>query len=796
MALLKQSTSYVRVFAMVDSADHFSAKTGLTVVVNLSKAGAAFGAAAGAVAEIGNGMYKVTLSTADSGTVGDLAYHCTSAGADDTQFVDQVSAGDIANLDAAVSSRPTAAAVATAVWAETTRAITDKAGFALSAGGVAAIWDALLTGISTVGSIGKLLEDNVDAAISTRLATAGYTVPPTVTLIADAIWNRLTSAITTANSIGKLLVDNVDEAVSSRLSAAGYTAPDNTGITTLTDRLTAGRATLLDNLADLDAAITSRMATFVYTAPPTVALIANEVWNRLTSAITTAGSIGKFLQDQLDVTVGSRLATVGYTAPDNTGIDTLESRLTEPRATLLDNLADLDVAVSTRLADVDYVAPTTPPTVGAIADAVWDAAMADHLDAGTVGASLNGAGSAGDPWNTPLPAAYAAGTAGQIIGDGLDVSVGSRMATFAYTAPDNAGVATLLDRLSAVRATGLDTILAGINTLISYLTETRAQNLDNLDVAVSTRLADADYTAPDNGGISTLTGLLTGPRAAALDLIVGIDTMVATRLEAADIPTIVDAVWDALTSGMTAVGSVGKLIGDKLPNLDLAVSSRMSSAADTGDPWEVSLLGYGVGSAGKYIRDALALVDVAVSSVGGGTPPTVGAIADAVWDEAMAGHLTGGSTGASLNGAGVAGDPWSAELPGDYVAGSAGYAMGHIAAFGTGEVTVISPVAVDGTTINLVQGDTYDADEGRALTFTSASWPILTGATVKMILVGQNVTDEYNMVVVDADTVQLELTSAQTDPLISSYRYRVLATLANGHEQTLVQGLLLVDRTP
>ena len=55
-----------------------------------------------------------------------------------------------------------------------------------------------------------------------------------------------------------------------------------------------------------------------------------------------------------------------------------------------------------------------------IADAVWDEAISGHLGAGSTGAALNAAGSAGDPWTTPLPGAYGAGTAGYIIGTNVD----------------------------------------------------------------------------------------------------------------------------------------------------------------------------------------------------------------------------------------------------------------------------------------------------------------------------------------------------------------------------------------
>ena len=46
------------------------------------------------------------------------------------------------------------------------------------------------------------------------------------------------------------------------------------------------------------------------------------------------------------------------------------------------------------------------------------------------------------------------------------------------------------------------------------------------------------------------------------------------------------------------------------------------------------------------------------------------------WDEVLADHLTSGSTGAALNAAGAAGDPWSTTLPGAYGAGSAGFIVG------------------------------------------------------------------------------------------------------------------------
>lgn len=96
MARITKGETYTRAFFMTDSADHLTGKTGLTVAVTLSKAGAAFAAAGGTVTELTSGWYKIALTTTDTNTSGDLAFHCTSAGADATDFMDQVG---VANID-------------------------------------------------------------------------------------------------------------------------------------------------------------------------------------------------------------------------------------------------------------------------------------------------------------------------------------------------------------------------------------------------------------------------------------------------------------------------------------------------------------------------------------------------------------------------------------------------------------------------------------------------------------------------------------------------------------------------
>jgi hypothetical protein len=111
--LLKQSTARSVVVLMIDSSDHLSGKTGLTLTINASKDGAAFSSITPTVTELSYGFYKLALTTSHTDTLGDLALHVTATGADATDKVWQV----LADLP---GTSPTAAAIADAVWDEAT----------------------------------------------------------------------------------------------------------------------------------------------------------------------------------------------------------------------------------------------------------------------------------------------------------------------------------------------------------------------------------------------------------------------------------------------------------------------------------------------------------------------------------------------------------------------------------------------------------------------------------------------------------------------------------------------------
>jgi hypothetical protein len=85
------------------------------------------------------------------------------------------------------------------------------------------------------------------------------------------------------------------------------------------------------------------------------------------------------------------------------------------------------------------------------------------------------------------------------------------------------------------------------------------------------------------------------------------------------------------------------------------------------------------GNIDTFFENADAATAQTVDDVGGGSIPTVGQIADAVWDEEITvGHVIADSAGAKLNSAASAGDPWSVALPGAYSAGTAGQKIGDM----------------------------------------------------------------------------------------------------------------------
>ena len=343
------------------------------------------------------------------------------------------------------------------------------------------------------------------------------------------------------------------------------------------------------------------------------------------------------------------------------------------------------------------------------------------------------------------------------------------------------------------------------------------------DIFVATpTLAAGDIQVSKDGG--QFANLATFPPA-VIDLASGADSgILSVVLTAAEMTADRVAVHfhDAAGNEWQDVEVTFHTSAQSLDTVDANVDAIL---LDTGTTGVASVIGdVGGDVIGNIVGNVNGDVDGTVAGVGAVARL---AIADDVWDELLAGHLGAGSTGAALNAAGAAGDPWITALPGGYVAGSAGKIIGDfsttftearaakldlLGAGGAG-VTMISPVSIIGDTVQLVKGDGYYLADGRSLQWSSALWPDLTGAaiTLGLFYYGVAALTTAGVVVTGGvgitQTVSVDVTEVQTALLAKGYpgtepsrgySFDVEAVLLSGHSITLQRGTatVLEDYTP
>jgi hypothetical protein len=136
-------------------------------------------------------------------------------------------------------------------------------------------------------------------------------------------------------------------------------------------------------------------------------------------------------------------------------------------------------------------------------------------------------------------------------------------------------------------------------------------------------------------------------------------------------------------------------------------------------------------------------------------------------------------------------DDWAVTLPGAYASGTAGASVGRI---GVGLVTIQSPISVTGD-VTIVSGDDYLNADGRALSWSSGTWPNLTGATVTLTVRGpsRNVLLTKTGAVPTSNSVRFDLTKTDTALAAGTYPFVVAAALATSSDEvTLVNGACTV----
>jgi len=263
------------------------------------------------------------------------------------------------------------------------------------------------------------------------------------------------------------------------------------------------------------------------------------------------------------------------------------------------------------------------------------------------------------------------------------------------------------------------------------------------------------------------------------------------------------AAWNALTSGMVTVGSVGKKLADWVVG---TIDTYTGNTKQTGDAY--ALLGTVHTDIDAILADTNELqtdwanggrLDLLLDTASAGAGLTAQQTRDSMKLAPSVGDPAAGSVDAHLDAAAleatlaaIKGAGWSTET-----LAAIDVLIDAIKAktdtIGTVSVTVVSPVASTGD-IAIVAGDTYDIDDGREITWTqSGTWPSLSGATVVFDCGDVSVA----CTVSGADpnqVITLELTAAQTLALTpGSYVYQVRATLSGGHVVTIVSGGMLVE---
>lgn len=218
MAILKQSTVYTRTFLMVQTSDHISGITGATVTVNISKAGATGAAAAGAVSEVDSthnpGLYKVALTTADTGTLGDLSFHCTATSADPTDFVDQVTTqilGDTLTANTTQLAGQTVTAAAGVTFPSSVSSPTN-----ITAGTITTATN--LTNAPTAGDFTATMKTSIGTAVA---ASAVASVTGAVASVTGNVGGNVTGSVGSVVGAVGSVTGNVGGSVGSVTGAVG-----------------------------------------------------------------------------------------------------------------------------------------------------------------------------------------------------------------------------------------------------------------------------------------------------------------------------------------------------------------------------------------------------------------------------------------------------------------------------------------------------------------------------------------------------------------------------------------------
>jgi phage baseplate assembly protein W len=197
------------------------------------------------------------------------------------------------------------------------------------------------------------------------------------------------------------------------------------------------------------------------------------------------------------------------------------------------------------------------------------------------------------------------------------------------------------------------------------------------DAEVQSEVADAlaAYDPPTKAELDSGLAALNDLDAAGIRSAVGLASAnLDTQLDA--LPTaaeVADAVLDEALSGHVTAGTLGKAVADIETDVTAILADTNELQTDDVPGLIAALNDLDAAGVRTAVGLASANLDTQLAAL-----PTAAENADAVWDEALSGHLGSGSTGEALNAAGSAGDPWTTTLPGSYTGSQAGKMLSDI----------------------------------------------------------------------------------------------------------------------
>lgn len=298
-------------------------------------------------------------------------------------------------------------------------------------------------------------------------------------------------------------------------------------------------------------------------------------------------AVSDVLTDTAEIGVaGAGLTEAGGTGDQLTAVPWNVSWDAEVQSECTDALNAYDPPTAAEL--TSGLSGLNDPTAAAIADAVWDEALAGHAGVGSSGEALSAAGTAGDPWTTALPGAYGAGSAGYIIGNNVNAPISTvdtvvdAIKAVTDNLPDSGALSTITGYVDCLPATLNDLDAAGIRAAVGLASANLDTQLGTIDGNVDAILVDTGTDIPAT--LSTIAGYIDTEVAAIL---VDTGTTIPAQIAALSIPTAAD-IRTEIDANSTQLAAIVEDTNDLQTNQGdwaTAVGFSTHSAADV---WSVA----------------------------------------------------------------------------------------------------------------------------------------------------------------------------------------------------------------